>query len=229
MEVPHAKPTARSHLPDPASPSVPPPMRSPSSRWPFTGHSSAETIAFFLDETSRSNAITVVSGTTEPDAVLAVAECMARGRRQIAQLRVAWCWPRFARCRAQHAGNAAGRHRPMGRGQEDHRVARDRADRVVRRRPGGVDCPANCWASRSDGERLSAGSLLASPPFGRTPSQPGSPQAAPTGRGSRSTCAGADQVVKMFLGNIVVVPLKPTGAGSLPVRRTHAARRSSRR
>jgi hypothetical protein len=37
----------------------------------------AETIAFFLDETSRSNTITVVSGTTEPDSVLSVAECMA--------------------------------------------------------------------------------------------------------------------------------------------------------
>jgi hypothetical protein len=37
----------------------------------------AETIAFFLDENSRSNVITVVSGTTEPDSVLAVAECMA--------------------------------------------------------------------------------------------------------------------------------------------------------
>ena len=37
----------------------------------------AETIAFFLDETSRSNTITVVSGTTDPDSVLTVAECMA--------------------------------------------------------------------------------------------------------------------------------------------------------
>ncbi len=37
----------------------------------------AETIAFFLDETSCSNTITIVSGTTDPDSVLAVAECMA--------------------------------------------------------------------------------------------------------------------------------------------------------
>ena len=37
----------------------------------------AETIAFFLDEASRSNTITVVSGTTDPDSVLSVAECMA--------------------------------------------------------------------------------------------------------------------------------------------------------
>ena len=37
----------------------------------------AETIAFFLDHTSRSNTITIVSGTTEPDSVLSVAECMS--------------------------------------------------------------------------------------------------------------------------------------------------------
>lgn len=37
----------------------------------------AETIAFLLDETSCSNTITIVSGTTEPDSVLSVAECMA--------------------------------------------------------------------------------------------------------------------------------------------------------
>ena len=36
-----------------------------------------ETIAFFLDDTSRSNTITIVSGTTEPDSVLSIAECMA--------------------------------------------------------------------------------------------------------------------------------------------------------
>ena len=37
----------------------------------------AETIAFFLDHTSRSNTITVISGTTDPDSVLSVAECMS--------------------------------------------------------------------------------------------------------------------------------------------------------
>jgi hypothetical protein len=37
----------------------------------------AETVAFFLDDFSRSSTITVVSGTTEPDSVLTVAECMA--------------------------------------------------------------------------------------------------------------------------------------------------------
>ena len=36
-----------------------------------------ETIAFFLDASSCSNTITVVSGTTEPDSIVSVAECMA--------------------------------------------------------------------------------------------------------------------------------------------------------
>ena len=36
-----------------------------------------ETIGFFLDEAGRSNTITVVSGTTDPDSVLTVAECLA--------------------------------------------------------------------------------------------------------------------------------------------------------
>lgn len=37
----------------------------------------AETIAFLLDHTGCSDTITVVTGTTEPDSVLSVAECMA--------------------------------------------------------------------------------------------------------------------------------------------------------
>jgi hypothetical protein len=37
----------------------------------------AETIAFFLDETCCSSTITIVSGTTEPDSIVSVAECMA--------------------------------------------------------------------------------------------------------------------------------------------------------
>ena len=36
-----------------------------------------ETIGLFLDESGRSNTITVVSGTTDPDSVLTVAECLA--------------------------------------------------------------------------------------------------------------------------------------------------------
>ena len=37
----------------------------------------AETIAFFLDEASCSSTITIVSGTTDPDSIVSVAECMA--------------------------------------------------------------------------------------------------------------------------------------------------------
>ena len=36
-----------------------------------------ETIGFFLDNHARSNTITVVTGTTEPDSVLEVAECLS--------------------------------------------------------------------------------------------------------------------------------------------------------
>ena len=43
----------------------------------------AETIAYFLDETGCSNTITVVSGTTEPDSVLTVAECMAMAASEL--------------------------------------------------------------------------------------------------------------------------------------------------
>ncbi len=37
----------------------------------------AETIAFLLDETGCSSTITIVGGTTDPDSVLSIAECMA--------------------------------------------------------------------------------------------------------------------------------------------------------
>jgi hypothetical protein len=37
----------------------------------------AETIAFFLDDCNLSDTITIVSGTTEPDSIVSVAECMA--------------------------------------------------------------------------------------------------------------------------------------------------------
>lgn len=37
----------------------------------------AETIAFFLDDCSCSNTITVISGTVDPDSIVAVAECVA--------------------------------------------------------------------------------------------------------------------------------------------------------
>jgi hypothetical protein len=46
----------------------------------------AETIAFLVDDGGRSNTITVVSGTTEPDSVLSVAECMALAGSRIPSL-----------------------------------------------------------------------------------------------------------------------------------------------
>jgi hypothetical protein len=46
----------------------------------------AETVAFFLDDNSRSSTITVVSGTTEPDSVLTVAECMALAAARLPSL-----------------------------------------------------------------------------------------------------------------------------------------------
>jgi hypothetical protein len=46
----------------------------------------AETIAFFLDDLSRSNTITVISGTVDPDSVLTVAECMAMAGSSVAAL-----------------------------------------------------------------------------------------------------------------------------------------------
>ena len=61
----------------------------------------AETIAFFLDETSRSNTITVVSGTTEPDSVLTVAECMAMAASRTRRL----CGVVLASVRPQSVAN----------------------------------------------------------------------------------------------------------------------------
>jgi len=46
----------------------------------------AETIAFFLDDTSRSNTITIVSGTTEADSIIAVSECMAMAGADVPSL-----------------------------------------------------------------------------------------------------------------------------------------------
>jgi hypothetical protein len=36
----------------------------------------AETVAFFLDENSRSSTITVISGTSDPDSMLSIVECL---------------------------------------------------------------------------------------------------------------------------------------------------------
>ena len=73
--MPH--PTARSRLPQASDP-----IRSSTDAIAVVSMSvhrplEAETIAFFLDHTNRSNIITVVSGTTDPDSVLSVAECMS--------------------------------------------------------------------------------------------------------------------------------------------------------
>lgn len=46
----------------------------------------AETIAFLVDDSGRSNTITVVSGTTDPDSVLSVAECMAMAGSRVPSL-----------------------------------------------------------------------------------------------------------------------------------------------
>lgn len=81
------------------------PHPAPRSRWPLAGEPicsandaiavvsmaihrplEAETIAFFLDHTGRSNTITVVSGTIDPDSVLSVAECMSLAGAQSPEL-----------------------------------------------------------------------------------------------------------------------------------------------
>jgi hypothetical protein len=45
-----------------------------------------ETIAFLLDNTSRSDTITIISGTAEPDSIVGIAECMAMAGAQVASL-----------------------------------------------------------------------------------------------------------------------------------------------
>lgn len=46
----------------------------------------AETVAFFLDDGNRSDTITIVSGTTDADSIVAVAECMAMVGGQVPSL-----------------------------------------------------------------------------------------------------------------------------------------------
>ena len=46
----------------------------------------AETIAFFLDDCSSSNTITVISGTVDPDSIVAVAECVALAASRVPSL-----------------------------------------------------------------------------------------------------------------------------------------------
>src|ERR671939_480184 len=60
----------------------------------------AETIAFFLDQAGRSDTITVVTNTVEPDSVLAVAECMALAGGGVPS----WCGLVLASVRPEDAG-----------------------------------------------------------------------------------------------------------------------------
>ena len=126
---------------DPAIPSVPPPMRSPSSRWRFTVRS--------RQRRSPSSSTTPAAATPSPWSVArpTLTRCCrspSACRWQAPDHRrcVVSCWPRFARGRTKLAGNASGRHRPMDRSQRHHRIERHRVDRVVRRRPGRGRLPA---------------------------------------------------------------------------------------
>ena len=96
-----------------------------------------ETIAFFLDETSRSNTITIVSGTTEPDSLLSIAECMAVAGAGSVTL----CGLVLATVRPDTNRHVAGRHRALARSRFDHGLTRDRADRMVHHRPSGCELP----------------------------------------------------------------------------------------
>jgi hypothetical protein len=45
-----------------------------------------ETIAFFLDSSNRSDTITIVSGTADPDSIIGICECMAMVGSQVPSL-----------------------------------------------------------------------------------------------------------------------------------------------
>ena len=180
----------------------------------------AETIAFFLDEASTSNTITIVTGTTEPDSVLSVAECMALAAGGSPSL----CGVVLATVRPDTHGYVGRRHRPMARRRFDHRVIRDRADRVVHHRSVRVSSVrVTCSASRNDGERPTGepsalrGSvadhrlaIVATVRDSMSARRRRSPGRRSTPRERRSDPPGT------------------RGAGSLPARRSRVARRSSR-
>ncbi len=122
----------------------------------------AETIAFLLDDSGHSDTITIISGTSEPDSVLAVAECMARAGSTSPAL----CGLVVASVRPGNGtgtdGNVAGRHRPLAADRCNHRLARHRIDRVVRRRSRRVSTAhETCSATRIAGERFAAGAAIA--------------------------------------------------------------------
>jgi hypothetical protein len=101
----------------------------------------AETIAFFLDENCRSNLITIVSGTTEPDSVLSVAECMAR----VAATSATLCGVVLASVRPNVAPNlAATLPGDIDRWVEANEIADSHGVELIEWfviGPAGVDCP----------------------------------------------------------------------------------------
>jgi hypothetical protein len=85
-------PTPPSSQPAPAAPALPAPVRSGTEALRVmllaTGRPlEAETLAFFLDDDGVGGVITVVSGTTDPDSVLSVTECLARAAEGSARAR----------------------------------------------------------------------------------------------------------------------------------------------
>jgi hypothetical protein len=101
----------------------------------------AETIAFFRDENCRSNLITVVSGTTEPDSVLSVAECMAT----VAASSPTLCGVVLATVRPDSAPNlAATLPGDIDRWIEANEIAESHGVELIEWfvvGPAGVDCP----------------------------------------------------------------------------------------
>ncbi len=106
----------------------------------------AETIAFLLDDTSRSNTITVVSGTTDPDSVLSVAECMAvAGSKSPAWCGLARCGLVLATVRPQTAHNTtATLPGDLDRWLEANDITESHGIELIEWfvvGPAGVDCP----------------------------------------------------------------------------------------
>src|SRR4051812_20215918 len=63
-----------------------------------------ETIAFLLDNSNRSDTITIISGTADPDSIISVCECMAMAGSQVPSL----CGLVVATVRPHGQGIAAG-------------------------------------------------------------------------------------------------------------------------
>ena len=183
----------------------------------------AETIAFFLDETGRSNTITVVSGTTEPDSVSD--RRRVHGARRIADCPTL-CGVVLASVRPDAAPNMpATLPGDIDRWLEANEIteaSRHRAGRVVRRRARRRRLPTrSCSVSQSAGESARRCRY----PCGRgarsgSTADPRTAKPAQQLPARRQQRAGSDQVVEVLLGHVVVVALEPARAGSLPARRT---------